>query len=170
MTKISEFNDQDPSEQLKASFRRHASGVCVITSTLSDGAPVGFTATSVTSLGANPPLLTFNVARGSSSWPALVVGAPVAVHTLGAANLQLAKKMSSDHTLRFIESDWIPGPNNAPVFVDATSVLIGTILEIHNVENNAVVVVRVSGGALGGEDSALLYNQRGYFAPGQQVS
>ena len=61
----------DTSEALKAAFRRHASGVCVITLNDPDGNPVGFTATSVTSLGSNPALATFNVARGASSWNGL---------------------------------------------------------------------------------------------------
>ena len=68
---LEENLNTDASEALKAAFRRHASGVAVITTVDNKGEPIGFTATSMTSLGSNPALVTFNVARGSSSWPAL---------------------------------------------------------------------------------------------------
>ena len=60
--------ESQPSEALKAVFRRHASGVSVITMTGENLRPVGFTATSMTSLGSNPALASFNVASGSSTW------------------------------------------------------------------------------------------------------
>lgn len=157
----------DPVEALKATFRRHASGVAVITLSDTEGNPVGFTATSVTSLGATPPLVSFNVARGSSSWQALSTATHVAVHTLGEDNLELAKRMASDHTKRFSGNDWEFGPFNVPVFDCATSVLFLKVLQIVNVENNAVVICAVDHGMLGVEQRALLYFQRNYVVPGE---
>ena len=85
----------DTSEALKAAFRRHASGVCLITLNDPEGQPVGFTATSVTSLGSNPALATFNVARGASSWRALKDAKYVAISMLNENSLNLAKKDGS---------------------------------------------------------------------------
>jgi flavin reductase (DIM6/NTAB) family NADH-FMN oxidoreductase RutF len=161
--------EPNPTEALKASFRRHASGVCVITTTDSEGNPVGFTATSMTSLGANPPLATFNVARGASSWPAISEAKYVAIHTLADRNLDLAKRMAADHTQRFLPQDWHRGQFNLPVFDDATSVLIAKVRDVHFVENNAVVIVDVVSGLLGEPGSSLLYSQRAYFTPGIQL-
>ena len=169
---MSEFlsHETDSAEALKAAFRRHASGVAVITLVGEAGQPVGFTATSVTSLGATPPLASFNVARGSSTWPNLKVGKHVAIHTLGAENLELAKRMSTDHTQRFVPQDWRIGPQGIPVFPAATTALIAKIREIHDVENNAVVIVDVIEALIGEEDDALLYHQRKYVAPGAELS
>lgn len=128
-----------------------------------DGKPVGFTATSMTSLGANPPLASFNVASGSSTWPALCKATWVAIHTLGETNQGLAEKMAADHTKRFLDSDWTIGPKGLPIFPAATSVLIAGIREIHAVENNAVVIVDVVEGLLGVEQRPLIYFQRGYL-------
>lgn len=153
----------DPVESLKNTFRNHASGVCVITLLDELQNPVGFTATSVTSLGANPPLASFNVASGSSTWPSLCKATWVAIHTLGERNQDLAKKMATDHTKRFIDNDWIKGPKGLPIFPEATSVLIAGVREIHAVENNAVVIVDVLEGLSGIEQRPLLYFQRGYL-------
>lgn len=162
--------ETDPSEGLKAAFRRHASGVAVITLLTAEGDPVGFTATSVTSLGSNPPLVSFNVARGSSTWPHLLQAKHVAIHTLGATNLALAQRMAADHTQRFVPNDWQRGPHELPVFTSATSALICKVREIHNVENNAVIIVDVEQTLLGAEDDALLYHQRHYLKPGESLS
>ena len=153
----------DSVEALKNTFRHHASGVAVITLLDQDGKPVGFTATSVTSLGANPPLASFNVASGSSTWPSLCKATWVAIHTLGQGNQALAEKMASDHTKRFLDDDWVTGPKGLPIFPEASSVLIAAIREIHAVENNAVVIVDVVEGLSGVEQRPLLYFQRSYL-------
>lgn len=162
--------EKDATEALRASFRLHASGVSVITLLDAEGKPAGFTATSMTSLGANPPLASFNVARGSSTWPSLQKSKYVAIHTLGERNLELAQRMAADHTLRFAKSDWQIGPFDLPVFPDATSVLIAKIRDIHDVENNAVVIVDVIEGLVGKEAPALLYYQRHYLTPGTPLN
>jgi flavin reductase (DIM6/NTAB) family NADH-FMN oxidoreductase RutF len=162
--------ETEPTEALRASFRLHASGVSVITLLDPSGKPAGFTATSMTSLGANPPLASFNVARGSSTWPSLQSAEYVAIHTLGERNLELAQRMAADHTLRFAKSDWKTGPFELPIFVDATSVLIAKIREIHNVDNNAVVIVDIIEGLVGKEAPALLYYQRHYMTPGKSLN
>jgi flavin reductase (DIM6/NTAB) family NADH-FMN oxidoreductase RutF len=153
---------QDPVEALKNTFRNHASGVAVITMLDESGKPIGFTATSMTSLGANPPLASFNVSSGSSSWPALCKATWVAIHTLGEANQALAEKMAADHTKRFLDDDWDFGTKGLPIFKEVTSVLIAGIREIHAVENNAVVIVDVIDGLVGVEQRPLIYFQRGY--------
>ncbi|MEN9992732.1 MAG: hypothetical protein RLY83_302 [Actinomycetota bacterium] len=150
-------------EALKNTFRNHASGVCVITLLDEAGKPVGFTATSVTSLGATPPLASFNVASGSSTWPSLCKATWVAIHTLGEDNQALAEKMATDHTKRFLDDDWAFGPKGLPIFPNATSVLIAGIREVHAVENNAVVIVDVVEGLSGVEQRPLIYFQRNYL-------
>ena len=160
----------DPTEALRAGFRLHASGVSVITMLTPDGKPAGFTATSMTSLGTNPPLASFNVSQGSSTFPTLKVGRFVAIHTLGERNVPLAQRMAADHTQRFLPADWHVGPYQVPVFPAATSILIAKIRDIHAIESNAVVVVDILEGLSGAEDDALLYYQRSYMKPGAKLS
>ncbi len=153
---------QNPVDALKASFRLHASGVSILTFASPEGSPVGFTATSVTSLGATPPLVSFNVARGSSSWPSLSKAEYVALHTLGVDNLELANRMAADHTKRFESSDWSIDSRGIPLLDGVTSVLILKIRQFVEVESNAVVVCDVVEGFVGTEQSPLLYHQRSY--------
>lgn len=160
----------DTSEALKAAFRRHASGVCVITLNDPDGNPVGFTATSVTSLGSNPALATFNVARGASSWNGLKHASHVAISMLSEESLYLAKKMSQDHTKRFLDDDWKPEAQfQLPVFEKVNAVLICKVREHLEVESNAVMVVEIVKGLLPEQFPSLLYHNRGYELPGKRL-
>ncbi|MFM6963165.1 MAG: flavin reductase family protein [Micrococcales bacterium] len=152
----------DPVEALKATFRNHASGVAIITLNSSDGQPVGFTATSMTSLGANPPLASFNVASGASTWQHLCEAKFVAIHTLTEANVALAQKLAADHTKRFLDDDWNRGSHELPIFDGVSSVLICKVREIHAVESNAVVIVEIENGLVGTQANPLVYHQRGY--------
>lgn len=161
---MSEQNtNQAASEALRAAFRRHASGVAIITTIDSTGKPVGFTATSMTSLGSNPALVTFNVSRGSSTWPALSSATHIALHMLGTENVALAKKMADDSKKRFVDSDWERSEFDLPVFKNVTAVLFGKVRECHHVELNAIFVVDIVSGKTGTTDKALLYNQRDYY-------
>jgi hypothetical protein len=80
----------------------------------------------MTSLGSNPALVTFNVSQGSSSWPAISTAKHVALHMLGASNFDLAQKMASDNTKRFLDSDWERSEFDLPVQVVSTAPTICT--------------------------------------------
>jgi flavin reductase (DIM6/NTAB) family NADH-FMN oxidoreductase RutF len=153
----------------KQAFRRHAAGVAIITALDSAGKPVGFTATSLASLAAVPPLATFNMARSASSWPAIAETDRVVIHMLGVRNRGTAQKLSGDQSQRFEGDHWAPGPHGLPVIKDVTSWMVGRIVERFPVHNNAVIVVQIEEGGLGEDDRPLLYHERQYFQPGEFV-
>lgn len=154
-------------DALKATFRNHASGVAIITGT-ENGEPFGFTATSVTSLGSNPPLVSFNVARGASSYPKLVPGRMLALHALGESNLDLAIKMAGDKEQRFSDVEY-EIVDDAPVFKDVSAVLLMRLRAVFEVESNAVVVCDAISGFEFSPQSPLLYHQRGYVRAGSRL-
>lgn len=165
--KIEHFN-LDGSDALKAVFRNHASGIMAITALDDDGNPIGFTASSVTSLGSNPPLVTLNISQGSSSYPFMTKGKKVALHALDADNLDLAMRLAGDKQQRFDGSE-IEGPHGLPIFDAAPAVLIAQVRERFEVDSNAVVVLDVlQAGAKDGTEP-LVYFQRGYHTIGRRL-
>jgi flavin reductase (DIM6/NTAB) family NADH-FMN oxidoreductase RutF len=156
----------DDLSAFKLTFRRHPAGVAVVTAREPGGKPVGFTATSVSSLAAIPPLATFNMARVSSAWPAIEQTDHVLIHFLGAGNRDLAVRLSGPHDDRFTGDHWAPGPLGLPQLHDVAAWMLGRIVGRYPVEDNAVIVVRVEDGALGATDDALLYYEREYLVPG----
>lgn len=133
------------------------------------GEPVGFTATSLASLAAVPPMATFNMAQVASAWPAMVPGNRVAIHMLSPRTRGTAERMAADHRVRFEGDHWHPGPHDVPIIKDATAWVIGRIVEVHPVHHNAVVVVEIEAGELGEPEEALLYHERAYRVPGHEV-
>ena len=159
----------DDLSAFKLAFRRHAAGVAVVTGRTPEGSPVGFTATSLASLAAVPPLATFNMARISTAWPAVEHTDHVLIHLLGARNRGLADRLSGPHDDRFDGDHWSPGPLGLPLLRDVPAWMLGGIVERVPVHDNAVVVVRIEDGGLGAEDDALLYHERTYMAPGPVI-
>ena len=109
----------------KEMFRRHAAGVAIITANY-NGVPFGFTATSVASLSAKPPRFTFNMARTSSSWPAVANTTYIGVHMLGLENQELAERFARTRD-RFAGDHWASGPHEVPVLKDVAGWLVGKI-------------------------------------------
>jgi flavin reductase (DIM6/NTAB) family NADH-FMN oxidoreductase RutF len=159
------MNNSAELDAFRQAFRRHAAGVAAITSRAPDGSPVGFTATSVASLAAEPPLVTFNMARTASAFPAITVGNLVAIHMLGPRSQYIAERMAADNALRFDGDHWTDGEHGVPVLNDVTAVMIARIIEVFPVANNAVIVAQVENGTLGEPDEALVYHERMYMTP-----
>lgn len=156
----------DDLSAFKLTFRRLAAGVSAITALTPDGRPVGFTATSLASLAAVPPLATFNMARIASTWPAVEQTDHVLVHILGARNRDVAATLAGDHDQRFAGDHWEPGPLGLPLLKDVPAWMLGRIVGRYPVHDNAVIVVQIEDGGLGAPDDALLYHECSYLRPG----
>ena len=107
-------------EQFKRLFRQHPAGVAVITLAGQDG-PVGFTATSVISVSATPPMVAFAIASTSSSWQALRHADTVLVHFLDAASAHLSTQFARRGTDRFAGAAHELLPTGEPLLTDAAA-------------------------------------------------
>ncbi|WP_424215106.1 flavin reductase family protein [Streptomyces sp. BI20] len=148
---------------LRAAFRQHAAGVAVITGTHPvTGVPVGFTATSLNSVSAEPPLLSFSIGTGSSSWPAVSEEGSglVGVHVLGEEQGALAGLFARSGADRFGPgTGWAPGPHGVPVLAGAQAWLVCRIRSRIAAGEHRVIIAEVVAGAARGEGRPLLYHQ-----------
>jgi len=152
----------DPQDVFFEAFRRHAAGISIVTLRQPDGSPTGFTATSVASLAADPPMLTLNMATTSSSWSAVEATDHLLIHILGEKNLSLAKKFADMKEARFLGINVQDAPEGLPLLPGASAYLVGKIIDRVVHHSAATVVVEVIGGGLGGEDKGLTYQGRQY--------
>lgn len=153
----------------KQAFRRLAAGVSVVTALHPDGRPAGFTATSVASLAAVPPMATFNMARKASAWPAIANTEHVIIHLLGVRNRAAAETLSLDADYRFQGDHWAPGPLGLPLLKDVPAFMVCRIIERYEVAESGIVVVQIIDGGLGDIDVPLLYHERAYWKPGDRA-
>lgn len=104
------------SDEFKALFRGHPGGVAVITADAGDG-PVALTATSVSSVSADPPLLIFSVSALSSASDVLCRAETIVVHLLDAQDLDIARLGATSGIDRFAETHrWSRLVTGEPVY------------------------------------------------------
>ncbi|MER7759301.1 flavin reductase family protein [Streptomyces sp. NPDC097619] len=153
---------QGSADLLRSVFRRHAAGVAVITAAGPER-PVGFTATSLSSVAADPPLLSFSVGTGSSSWPVLSGAEHVGVHVLGEDQGELAGLFARSGADRFGPgTSWRPGPEGVPVLDGVLAWLVCRVVaKVPAAEHRLVLAEVVAGspeGPAGSSGRPLLYH------------
>ncbi|MEU3458907.1 flavin reductase family protein [Streptomyces sp. NPDC006733] len=142
-------------------FRRHAAGVAVITA--AGDRPVGFTATSLTSVSAEPPLLSFGISTGSSSWPTLAEAPFVGVHVLGEHQEALAATFARSGADRFgPATGWREGPHGVPLLDGVSAWLVCRVLARIPAGDHRIVVAQALAGDPTGPGGPLLYHQGGF--------
>lgn len=164
MTATPDLAAQRPAtdDLLRSVFRRHAAGVAVITAS-GDAGPVGFTATSLASVSARPPLLSFGVGTGSSSWPAVSAADHVGVHLLGEHQEDLAATFARSGADRFTApTAWHEGPQGVPVLDDVLAWLVCRVVGRVPAGDHRIVLAEVLHGDPTGTGRPLLYHQGGY--------
>ena len=130
-------------DELRRIFRRHAAAVAVVTTTFHE-APVGLLVTSLASVSASPPLISFNVARTSSSWPALAVAEHLGVHVLAAEQEELATRFARTGADRFgAPTSWTSGPHGVPLIQGAAAWAVAVVEERFEAGDHVIVVARL---------------------------
>ena len=102
----------DPVRALKRTFGAYPTGVTVVT-TMHDGAPLGFTANSFTSVSLDPPLVLVCHGSYATSHAAFRDAGGFAVNILAADQEALAMRFASRVEDRFAEIGWREGAGGA---------------------------------------------------------
>lgn len=162
-------------EDYRAALRRHPAGVTIVTLDSGGSGPVGFTASSFSSVSLDPPLVSFNIANTSSSIDALHSADSLVIHLLGGEHQQhLAQRFSRSADQRFAdESLWARLDTGEPVLHGTPSWLRVIVDQLIPVGDHTLViglVTRVHAEA--DDDSAsapLLYHEAGTTGPLRSV-
>ncbi|MFJ5558820.1 flavin reductase family protein [Streptomyces sp. NPDC093250] len=161
MTAPSDLDTARPAspELLRSVFRKHAAGVAVITARGRRG-PVGFTATSLASVSAEPPMLSFGVGTGGSSWPVIATSEHVGVHVLGEHQQELAATFARRGADRFGPATaWREGPEGVPVLDDVPAWMVCKVVARVPAGDHRIVIAEVLLGDPSGQGRPLLYHQ-----------
>lgn len=153
-------------DEFKAVFRGHPGGVAVITAEGPDG-PVALTATSVSSVSVDPPLLIFSVSALSSATPAIVAAETVVVHLLDAEDLPIAQLASTSGADRFADrTAWSRLVTGEPVYHGVRAWVRCVIVERMNAGGSTVIAAHALQSDIarnvepGEHGNALVYHNR----------
>lgn len=155
------------SRELRTVLGHFCTGVTVISSLADDGGPVGFACQSFASLSLDPPLVTFNVARTSSSWPRIAHAGRFCVSVLAADQGGLCRTFavsSSTGADKFADVEWSPAPGTgSPRLAGALAWIDCTIHAVHIGGDHLIVVGRVCDLSVERDDTGPLLFYRGGF-------
>lgn len=128
----------------RAALRRHPAGVAIITMSSKDG-PVGFTATSLSSLSLDPPLVCFNITQTSSSIAALRKAGSVVVHILGEHQHELARRFARSAHERFADAgSWSSLDTGEPLLTDTPTWMRATVQQLIPAGDSTLAIGRLT--------------------------
>ncbi|MGW0604771.1 flavin reductase family protein [Streptomyces sp. NPDC002640] len=124
---------------------RFATGVVAVTAYAPGGTrPTGLAANSFASVSLDPPLVSFCVARTSSSWPLLRTSDRLCVAILGEDQRDVSERLSARGGDKFRSIAWKPAtPGGLPVPVGALGWLECSVEAEHPAGDHDIVVAHV---------------------------
>jgi flavin reductase (DIM6/NTAB) family NADH-FMN oxidoreductase RutF len=132
----------DPAD-FKAAFRNHPGGVSVITAGNREN-PVALTATSLTSVSAEPPTIMFSLSDASSGSLAIIAAETVVVHLVGSQQKWLAQLAATSGVDRFADtSTWSTLSTGEPYYLDVTRWMRARITRRVPVAGATIIVAEV---------------------------
>jgi flavin reductase (DIM6/NTAB) family NADH-FMN oxidoreductase RutF len=104
----------DPTLELRKALGQFATGVTVVTARAADGAPVGLTVNSFTSVSLDPPLILWCLGQDSASFDTFRLAEAHMINVLAADQLDVAKRFASRGADRFAGLRWSPTDTGLP--------------------------------------------------------
>jgi flavin reductase (DIM6/NTAB) family NADH-FMN oxidoreductase RutF len=135
-------------------------GVTVVTTRDAQGAPMGLTVNSFTSVSLEPPLVLICIGRSTGSHDRLIASGSFAVSMLSEAQGEIARRFARQPSEgRFEGVGWWPTPSGNPVLEGATAWLDCSIEEVMQAGDHTIILGRAQ--SCGSSDTPALLFHRG---------
>lgn len=153
----------DPTEAFKASMRRLAATVTIVT-TGQGPSRRGFTATAVCSVSMMPPRLLVCVNQSAEAHPLILQHASFCVNLLGESQRSLAESFAavdgSKGVARFGDGEWMELATGAPALSTALACIDCSLFQAIESGTHTIVIGDVRGVHLNATEAPLLYYDR----------
>lgn len=151
-------------DALKLAFRHHPMGVGIISAQGPDG-PIGLTASSISSVGIDPPTLSFSVTRATGSAGGILGAKSYVVHLLDSRHRDLAMSFAVSGSPRFTEEQgWVTLDTGEPYLPDTRAALRCRTLHMLEVGSSVVVIAEVLEALFGDSAPSMVYQDRVFHA------
>ena len=124
---------------------------------------VGFTATSVQAVCADPPVISFSVSSRTRSAEVFAKATHVSVGLIATGRQDIGYRYSGPTDMRFLPSDFTIGPYELPFLHGTVVSLVGKISDSKRVHDSVVIFADVVFARLDRGVKPLLYHRRGYL-------
>ena len=146
-------------------MRRLAAGVTIVTTGL-DGQRAGLTATSVSSLTAEPPRLLVCIHRDADTHTLILRSRAFAVNVLVPAQRALAvhfgRRDATQRGDKFARGAWVRGSTGVPVLSGAAASFECGLVQAVEAGTHSIFIGEVEATHFGEQSQALIYHDRTY--------
>jgi flavin reductase (DIM6/NTAB) family NADH-FMN oxidoreductase RutF len=146
-----------------------ATGVAVITARAPDGAPVGFTANSFSSVSLDPPLVLFSLGRKAHCLSAFQQCAHFGINILAEHQQDVAARFATPLGEKWASLDHDVWDAGCPMLKEALAALECQVEAVHESGDHLVFIGRVLRLRAAGQGRPLLFCRGAYHALGERL-
>lgn len=165
MTDASPLPALDP-RALRDAFGTFMSGVTVVTTLDAQGAPLGFTANSFSSVSLDPPLLLVSISRRSVNHAAFAQAPGFAVNILSEGQKDISNTFARPVADRFADVYWRRGPQGSPLIAGVSAWFDCTLHQVIEAGDHSILIGRIAAFEAT-QAPGLGYCRGSYFTPAQ---
>lgn len=137
------------------------SGIVVVTA-ISDGAPVGFTCQSFSSVSLDPPLVTFIPAKTSTSYPRIRQAGRFGINILSLDQAELCRQMARSGPDKWNGVEWAVSAGGSPILASSHAFLDCVFETEYEAGDHFIVLGRVTALSAEPESAPLLFHRGAY--------
>lgn len=131
--------------ELRRAFGRFPTGIAVVTTVDDEGAPFGITINSFVSVSMEPPMVSWNVIRGSRAHATISRARRFVVNVLAEEQRPIAQQMARPADDRFAGVDYRLSDDGLPVIADAVATFECSVHALVSAGDHDIVLGVVDG-------------------------
>ena len=152
--------------ELRQALGSFATGVTVVTTLDSEGAPKGFTASSFTSASLDPPLVLVCIDKGAGCYPAFTSTTQFGVNILCQDQQHVSSRFASKSADKFADIAWVAHITGSPILPDSMAWLDCQLHDRLEAGDHLILIGRVLSFGYSPEKQPLGYHRGSYIAFG----
>ncbi|MEV5878583.1 flavin reductase family protein [Streptomyces sp. NPDC052101] len=157
-------------QQFRDAMALLAAPVTIVTTLGADGRRLGFTASSVTSVSAEPPLVLVGVTRGAGCHQPLLEAGEFVINVLGRRHGALARRFAAADADRFAGGEFEAWPDSGlPYLPDAALALRCTLADVVPAGDHDLLLGTPGEARTCGSSGALVWYQRAFHTARQTL-
>lgn len=158
-----------PERDFRFAMGSFATGVCVLSATREDGAAIGMTVNSFSSVSLDPPLILVCLGAEAPRSQAIIAAGRFAISVLGDDQAALSNHFARPGEGLAADGDWTAGANGAPLINNASATIECELDTTHLSGDHQIVIGRVTKVFSDPERQPLLYYRGGYHQMGEKA-
>ncbi|MEZ5764416.1 MAG: flavin reductase family protein [Xanthobacteraceae bacterium] len=152
--------------QFREVFARYPAGVVIVTTRDEEGVARGFTASSFTSVSADPPLVLACLNLTAECYPVFATAEKFAISILRPHHQELAERFAKRGVEKFVEGYFVDSHHGLPVVHDALATLICKKADQFPGGDHVILVGEVTEALLGDPGHGMVHYQRRFWGVG----